>query len=454
MSNSYLRDKLLSNSTYDPDQTKNKLLDIARASQDKSKRIAELMPGLVADKERYDESMIGKLGLERGSLAAATVNNTGRVANGALRLLGNVLTGRDSALLEKQAFLLPERDIELYNKNRQGTITPEEREELFKYNPDTETSPYSRVQEMVERRKGIEDFRNLLSIDDSRFYDSHRDKLVRELRQNWENFKDNPDGGLGTLVGSSLLSAVSNPSATTGLAGENVANILAAAYSKGTSLLAEMPSEVSRQTSEYILNHAKENQGALPTKGQLDESRLWSVAGASLDAAGDRFITGLSKAALAPTKAVKGATKAAKEASEETAKNVSRLRKLANFAGDNMATRTGKAYLGGFASEFPIGAAQGYTEAKAQLEDPTGEDIYLSGMLEGMGGGGMTGGVRGVAEVISAPMRRAATKEAQRQAEIAKKEEAIAKRAERVRTGNVDDIADSTHADYDPKEAV
>ncbi|SUA63290.1 Uncharacterised protein [Oligella urethralis] len=438
---------------------KNKMQAVSEAREDKARKIAEAMPRLHEDMLRHKNSVTGKMGLSRDSYSAAAVNLGLRAIQGAGRFMGNVVSMPGSIASEYLTSALQDESLELYNKFHSGQATAEEKERLFALDPETRSSHYGRVQSALDARRDARSIRKFFEFDESNIYDQDRDRLISKLSKNYENYKQaglegNPESGAMGLVASSLWDMLSNPSASLGLAAENAANILAAAYTGGASLLAEMPSEVSRQTTDFLDNHIKENQGAVPTKGQLDESRLWSVAGASLDAAGDRFIAGLSKAALAPTKAVKGATKAAKEASEETAKNVSRLRKLANFAGDNMATRTGKAYLGGFASEFPIGAAQGYTEAKAQLEDPTGEDIYLSGMLEGMGGGGMTGGVRGVAEVIGAPMRRAATKEAQRRAEIAKKEEAIAKRAERVRTGNVDDIADSTHADYDPKEAV
>lgn len=386
-----------------------------------------------ADKQAYENSWIGKLGLDPTGFVANRVNDTASLVSGASRLVGQLgsLPSNISAAMDLSG--INQEDTDAYNRFIAGKATPQDLSLL----QSPKTTGKSVLQSIEDAQKSSATAGTIAKAFDvqSIVDPTNRNALARDLGQDFEaswnkvtegwdegkkgNFLDAASGvasGLGGLFANAGAAIVSNPSGVREYIIENAPQLLVGTAGKAGQL-ALGASNVGYAFDYYrqgLENYAKANNGQLPSEAERARMGTLAATLALAEQAGDVATLGLGKA-------VKGASK-------------------------NAVANIGKATIGGVATEAPTEGYQTWAEGEITGKPASAEDIYIGAAIGGASGAGLAGGLRTVAEVTGTTpekIKERSDKAAQQKLFV-----------DAVASGDVSAYLDSAKPEYSPSMAI
>lgn len=386
-------------------------------------KAVDIDQAMLRKSKNLDGTVLSKTGVDPRSVMGGILNTGASIVSGASRLAGNLVTlPIDMASTVGQAGV-PDAAINAYSRLQAGEPQPGDDLLLSQMAAGDDGIPQTNLQRM----QGVDGLRKAGSAVD-KFFDlggivdtTKRDELSDDLKDNTAagvaKLRQAADmygadrtmdaiktggAGLFDVIGNAVKSGIQNPAAVGEYAAENLPQLLAAAYSGGTSLAsnAGYGFDASR---EGITKFQEANDGALPDDAERLRMGLFAASAAGAEMLGDKLmLKGLSG------------------------------------AGKGNVLKAAGAVVNSSAKEGVTEGYQTYAENEAKLKDTTVEDV-----VEGATIGAFVGGTYQGATELATPGRAAADKVATNKAVNAAAE-----------AGDVDALSKAGTATYDPVRAV
>ena len=372
-----------------------------------------------------DGTVLSKTGIDPRSFAGGILNTAASFASGASRLAGNLTTlPIDAAAAEAQGQVSNEA-INAYSRLQSGQeALPGDAELLAGSTEFDQTGNSQNNLQRLQSAEGlrqvgqnVSDFFDISSIVDTTKRDELSDDIADNTSAGVAKLKQAADlygadrtmdaiktGGEGLFqtISNAVKSGITNPAAVAEYAAENIPQLVAAAYSGGTSFAsnAGYGFDASR---EGLVEFQENNDGALPTDEERQSMGLFAASATAAEIVGDKLmLKGLSG------------------------------------AGKGGVLKSAAAIANSAAKEGVTEGYQTYAENEAKLKDTSIEDV-----VEGATIGAFIGGTYQGAAEIARPGRAAADK--------VKTNKAIDAAA---KAGDVDALSKMDSATYDPVRAV
>lgn len=369
-------------------------------------------------------TVLSKTGIDARSAGGELLNTGASLVSGTSRLLGNLATlPIDAAAAMGQAGV-PDAAINAFSRFKTGEALPGDDLLLAQESAGSDGIPQTNLERMQgvdglrQLGKSIADTMDISGIVDTTTRDELSDDIADKTAGGVAKLKQAADlygsdrtidaiktggAGLFEVLGNAIKAGSQNPAAIGEYAAENIPQLVAAAYSGGTSLAsnAGYGFDVNRKA---ITDFQEENDGALPDDAERLKMGLWATAAAAAEQVGDiGAVAGLVKAG-----AKSGAVNSAKELAKA------------------------------FAREGSTEGFQQAAEAQANLKDASIEEIVEAGTI-----GAFVGGTYQGAAEIGKPGKAVAEKVATNKAVNAAAE-----------AGDVTALSTVGSATYDPVRAV
>jgi len=386
-----------------------------------------------AEKAAYDNSWVGKIGLESGGFFANRVNDAASLVSGASRLAGQTLSLPVNTASFMETAGNTEQETQAYNRYVSGKPQTGDIAILETPKGADGSTALSNFQNADKLRGAARDVNNTFDL--NKIVDPvNRNKLSQDLGNGfdapWAKLKEGAEqvsrgnlsgtgdvakgiAGLLSTAGSAILS---NPSAVREYVLENAPQLLVGAAGKAGQV-GMAASNIGYAVDTYqqgIENYAKANNGQLPPEEQRQRMAFQAATLALAEEGSDLIGLGLAK--------VGG------KASRNGFKNIL------------------KAAAGGFASEAPTEGYQTYMEGEITGKPASAKDVFTGAVIGGASGAGLTGGLRALAESTGTTPEKIEerTKEAQLK-EVTLKA---------IQSGDVSAFLDEKLPTYAPEQAV
>lgn len=439
----------------------NRLNDMALAEQEdpigdrfnrmveaSNRRTAELAEAGARRRVRLEQNsgaIANRLGLDPDGLAAQATNLGASAVTGVGRLAGHILSAPASLAAAAETAGLTNADWDAYNAMQRGEATPEQMNQLNREGGSEFTlgnisralegnfnnaTPLQRIQAANAMRQGARSINDMADwgslVDQTRRTDFSED-LGSNFQANWDKTTDGTvsgaASGIAGLLSEAGRAAVNNPGAIAEYVAENIPQLALGAF--GAAGRAGMgASNVGYAADNFqkgIEKYQKENNGAYPPAEVREEMALWAASTALAEQVGDMSL-------------LRGITGAAGNAADAGRRSLlSVLREGAK----------------GVATEAATEGFQTYAEGQAGLDPASPQDIYEGAVIGGLVGGAMQGGGAGIvatAQRASEALNRADTSIAEKNANTAAFDEAVAK--------NDPSFFTKPGANYAPADAV
>lgn len=446
-------------------------LDLQRASQERSRQLAEASAMRTANLAKSKDSWVTQNELDPNSIRGSALNLAAEAYSGASNVAGQIAAVPHALLAASNQANLSEQDIAALDRHSQGVATAEDliqinrkvapqvatganmpdaqarAQALADGNPNAPTPlkiwgemnsarATSRAIKESFDRSGLvqQDARTAFTESLKEGYDPGSIKIGDGL----DAFKSGNKvsgaadviSGVAKLLFNAGKAAAGNPRAVLGYMAENAPQLfLGAAGKVGAGLMTTSNLGYAADTyNEGIETYQAKHGGALPPE---DDRRRMAFQAATLMAAeqvGDVVALGLAKGGA---KGVVDSTRASFLASLKTA---------------------GKASGTGFLTEAPTEGYQTWAEGEIKGKPATGEEIYTGAVIGGFSGAGLSGGGRAVSEAALLASQPSAPK-----AEKAEKNYDPAKAAvvdAAIASGDVSGLIDPTKPAYAPDQAI
>jgi hypothetical protein len=422
----------------------NKLESLRVASEEKRLGLQKRQEETATAEQARADSWAGRLGLDSDTFFGNRVNDAASLVTGVGRLAGQIASLPDNLSAAAALSQANQQEIDAWNRQRTGNALPGD-QELLGRRPST---PYSATvgeqlqlaQERGQRGRDIFRFFDTSSIVDP----TNRNVLAQDIGQDFGqawgqvtgavdkakdgNYLDaagSAVSGLASLLANAGSAVLRNPSGVREYIIENAPQLLVGVYGRAgqAALGASNVGYAADYFQQGLENYAKANDGQLPSQDEIQRMATLSASLALAEQGSDMAMLGAGKLLR------RGAADASEEAVKRSAfKNVLRA--------------TGQ----GAASEFPTEAYQTYAEGEITGDPASAQDIYIGGVIGAAAGGGLTGGMRTVAEFTGATPEKAADRQKQ-----ATRVDAVRKAAA---TGNLDELLDPKSPTYSPADAI
>jgi hypothetical protein len=386
-------------------------------------KVIDIDQAMARKTKNLDGTVLSKTGVDPRSVMGGILNTGASIVSGASRLAGNLATlPIDMASTMGQAGV-PDAAINAYSRLQTGNSQPGDDLLLAQTAAGDDGIPQTNLQRMQgvdglrQAGSAVDKFFDVSGIVDTTKRDELSDALknntaggVAKLRQAADLYGADrtidaiKTGGAGLfdVIGNAVKSGIQNPAAVGEYAAENLPQLIAAAYSGGSSLAsnAGYGFDVSRQG---ITDFQAANNGALPDDAERLRMGLFATSAAGAEMVGDKLmLKGLSG------------------------------------AGKGNALKAAGAVVNSSAKEGVTEGYQTYAENAAALKDTTIEQV-----VEGASIGAFVGGTYQGATELAKPGQVAADKVA-----TAKAVNAAAD------AGDVATLSKMGTATYDPVRAV
>ena len=256
--------------------------------------------------------------------------------------------------------------------------------------------------------------------------------------------------GLSKLIETVGEAGLENPQATAEHLIGNVPGMMMAAAGAGKGMLVSNTAYALEEYGKGIAAWKAAHNGEQPPAAERAKMAATAASLGVAESVGERLGLNLGKVGTGITK---GIAKAAGETAEDAATKGFKdtLRNAAKTLSDNPITRTLGAGVAAGAGEFATEGYQTFAEGLIQGKPIDGEEIFLGATIGALSGGGMSGGMRGAAELTGATpqagAKRAATAATQQTKSLAQ--------LNAIASGDVSTLLDQTNrTTYSPSGAV
>ena len=427
-----------------------KIAELKRASAQKLDGLEKYKARVAAQEKANEASLVGQLGLDPEGTVGTGVNLVARGLAGASKnVIGQLLAVPSSVKASIHELGLDEEDRQAYVRHTQGVATPEDMARLsFKgqaRDASTKLEMFQKADQSTEIAKDIRDTFNIDYLTHKANTDQLNADLGEGFQGNWDQVKEGwstlTEGkgtskglselasGLGGLIYKAGEAGVTNPLAVTEYVAENLPQMFVGGAGKmGAALLMETNAGYAYENYEKgIAKYREKNNGAFPPEAERQKMAAYAASLALAEQLGD--ITAIK--GMFPAKAVKGVAEAADAVTTGFKKG---LLNTLNAGAKSLAVESGTE------------GWQTFAEGEATLKPATPEEIYTGASIGGLTGGSMSGGARGVAELLKATPEHAKLKNLD--ADKAKAlDEAIA-------SGDVSNYTNTKSKDYAPERAI
>jgi len=427
-----------------------KIAELMRASAQKLDGLEKYKARVAAQEKANEASLVGQLGLDPEGTVGTGVNLVARGLAGASKnVIGQLLAVPSSVKASIHELGLDEEDRQAYVRHTQGVATPEDMARLsFKgqaRDASTKLEMFQKADQSTEIAKDIRDTFNIDYLTHKANTDQLNADLGEGFQGNWDQVKEGwstlTEGkgtskglselasGLGGLIYKAGEAGATNPLAVTEYIAENLPQMFMGGAGKmGAALLMETNAGYAYENYEKgIAQYREKNNGAFPPEAERQKMAAYAASLALAEQLGD--ITAIK--GMFPAKAVKGVAEAADAVTTGFKKG---LLNTLNAGAKSLAVESGTE------------GWQTFAEGEATLKPATPEEIYTGASIGGLTGGSMSGGARGVAELLKATPEHAKLKNLD--ADKAKAlDEAIA-------SGDVTGYTNTKSKDYAPERAV
>jgi hypothetical protein len=440
-----------------------KLDALAKASRQKTADLAAYLQQAEAyqaqAREMNKDSWVNQLGLDPYEGMGQAVNAGAAVVEGVGQFIGHTgaaITGLPAAMAQAR---LSEEEIAALNRNEQGIATDADKALISRKKSVTgdpnvpqdnvDQSPFAKTplelwetmkssREYSTRVKEGVDFGSVVNRSrQMRFAqeigDAEFESSMAQAKEGWEK-KDvgTMASGLTGLAANAFKAVGDNPGAAVELMLQNAPQLIIGASGKigGALLAASNAGYVTDEYNKAIQNYQKANGGALPPEDKRAEMLAWATSLGLMEQASDKLMMGVSKAGklLKP--------KSGDELIKEAAKR--------GFMRSVLGT-TGAA-VGAGIGEFGTESYQAFAEGELNDKPASAKDIYTAGVMGMAASGGLSGTVRGLAELTGSTPDKAIERQ-----EDATRQEAVNKA---IATGDVSALLDPQNKAYAPDRAV
>ena len=427
-----------------------KIAELMRASAQKLDGLEKYKARVAAQEKANEASLVGQLGLDPEGTVGTGVNLVARGLAGASKnVIGQLLAVPSSVKASIHELGLDEEDRQAYVRHTQGVATPEDMARLsFKgqaRDANTKLEMFQKADQSTEIAKDIRDTFNIDYLTHKANTDQLNADLGEGFQGNWDQVKEGwstlTEGkgtskglselasGLGGLIYKAGEAGATNPMAVTEYIAENLPQMFMGGAGKmGAALLMETNAGYAYENYEKgIATYREKNNGAFPPEAERQKMAAYAASLALAEQLGD--ITAIK--GMFPAKAVKDVAEAADAVTTGFKKG---LLNTLNAGAKSLAVESGTE------------GWQTFAEGEATLKPATPKEIYTGASIGGLTGGSMSGGARGVAELLKATPEHAKLKNLD--ADKAKAlDEAIA-------SGDVTGYTNTKSKDYAPERAI
>lgn len=430
--NTYLNNRLSSKLTNEKMQgldlaTSQKQAELAAQKQEREARLA-------AEQKAYEDSWVGKLGLEPQGFVANRVNDAASLVSGASRLIGNVVALPNSVSSFVDNTKLDEGDIEAFNRYQTKALQPGDMARLALPKDAGASAVFDTINSSEKNRQVARSINNTFDLTRT-VEQTNRNQFINSLKEGFDQPYSQLTDGIQQAKDGNLLDAAGNVSA--GVA-KLLFNAGSAMVTNGSGVreyvlenapqllvgTAGVPGKVVMAASNIgyaidnyqqgIENFAKANNGQMPSAARLQEMALQAASLAVAEQAGDMIGLGLGKAV----------GKASKSA----------------------ALNTLKAGAVGAASESLTEGYQTYMEGEVTGKPVTAKDVYVGGSIGAAAGGVLTGSMRGLQEFSGTTPEKIE----ERKVEVSRQEAFTGA----IASGDVSALVDPKSSAYAPDQAI
>ena len=427
---------------------------LQQASQDKIKELTARKELQLAREAAHAQSLVGKLGLDLDSAAGAATNLAANIYSGASRVAGDVVgfvAADAEAMLRDLAIDEPTKAALGRVQKNQGS--PEDIALVnFKKTPNSysalEHAGFAR--EARERSARIDSSFDRTSLVEQTNKEGLREDIGKDFQDSWDQVKAGASAfmsgegigsagsrakggadlvsGLAKLIFNAGDAAVNNKMGVLEYVAENVPQLAIGLLGKAGqgALLATNAAYASEEYQKGVAKFQNENNGAYPAPEKRAEMAAYAASLALAEQLGDvTTLKAFSKGGSAAADAAK----------------VSFKQSLLN-SGKTIGTAT--------ATEAATEGYQTFAEGQANLTPATAAQIYEGAVIGGLVGGGMSTGLRTVAEMTgSTPEKVAASIAGQK--DVADKKATVALA---ITTGDVSTLTDPKSKNFAPAQAI
>ncbi len=434
--NTYLSNRLSNKLTND------KMQDLSLAASQKQAELAAQKEArdaqIAAEQKAYNDSWVGKLGLEPQGFVANRVNDVASLVSGASRLAGNTTALPNSIGSALDTVNLDSGDVDAYNRLQKNELQPGDVARLASPKVPGRLTAFENIQSADRNREAARTINNAFDLSGT-VEQSNRKAFTEslgygfnapynQLKEGVQQAKDgkvldaagNVTAGLAKLLLNAGDAVLSNGAGVREYVLENAPQLLigtAGAPGKA-AMLASNVGYAADTYQQGIENYAKANGGQMPSSERLQEMALQAASLALAEQGSDMLGLGLAK--------------------------------LGGKASKSGIVNTIKATAGGAATEAPTEGFQTYMEGEITGKPASAQDVYVGAAIGAASGGALAGGLRGMAEAGNAAANAAAERAAKVQEEVAKKQDLSAA----IASGDVTAYVDPKSPSYAPEKAV
>lgn len=430
--NTYLNNRLSNRLTNEKMQgldlaTSKKQAELAAQKQEREARLA-------AEQKAYEDSWVGKLGLEPQGFVANRVNDVASLVSGASRLIGNTVALPNSISSLVDNTKLDEGDIEAFNRYQTNALQAGDMARLALPKEAGASAVFDTIKSSQKNREAARSINNTFDLTRT-VEQTNRNQFIGSLKEGFDQPYSQLTDGIQQAKDGNLLDAAGNVSA--GVA-KLLFNAGSAMVTNGSGVreyvlenapqlfigTAGVPGKVAMAASNIgyaidnyqqgIENFAKTNNGQMPSAARLQEMALQAASLAAAEQAGDMIGLGLGK--------------------------------LAGRAGRSGILNTVKAGAGGAASESLTEGYQTYMEGQITGKPVTASDVYVGGAIGAAAGGVLTGSMRGLQELSGTTPEKIEERKVE-----GSRQEAL---TEAIASGNVSALVDPKSSTYAPDQAI
>lgn len=407
--------------------TSQKQAELAAQKQEREARLA-------AEQKAYEDSWVGRLGLEPQGFVANRVNDAASLVSGASRLIGNVVALPNSVSSLVDNTKLDQGDIEAFNRYQTNALQAGDMARLALPKEAGAPAVFDTIKSSEKNRQAARSINNTFDLTRT-VEQTNRNQFIGSLKEGFDQPYSQLTDGIQQAKDGNLLDAAGNVSA--GVA-KLLFNAGSAMVTNGSGVreyvlenapqlligTAGVPGKVAMAASNIgyaidnyqqgIENFAKTNNGQMPSAARLQEMALQAASLAVAEQAGDMIGLGLGK--------------------------------LAGRAGRSGILNTVKAGAGGAASESLTEGYQTYMEGQITGKPVTASDVYVGGAIGAAAGGVLTGSMRGLQELSGTTPEKIEERKVE-----GSRQEAL---TGAIASGDVSALVDPKSSTYAPDQAI